>query len=405
MLQFISYKERCTGCGACYSICPKHCISMKMDAEGFLYPEGSDECIHCNLCEQVCPIHQQRILAKDNLQIAYAGLSKRYDVWKRSSSGGAFSEICTAWGDEETYVYGAAWEGLEVKHVGIKNVKSISPICKSKYISSEIGESFIKAKQQLESGHRVIFSGTPCQIAGLKKYLNKEYDNLLLIDLICHGVGSPKVFKACINVMEREFGKEIKGYEFRCKRKKYERDHLNAISTVESDEPFYVVNDNYMQLFLRQDCLRPSCGTNCIYRTDARQGDITLADFKGLEQVFPELLGNKKNYSTIIFNTEKARSFLKNLMERMELLPCELDDIKKYNPLFYRSTPSSPNREAFFYDFVESPDDAVQKWTIATQIYKRTFLRIVYDNLPVFLRRNSLRIIFFVKDYKSKNER
>ena len=193
MLTFNPNKSNCTGCAACYSVCPTHCISMDADEEGFLYPNASDACVHCGLCETVCPA----ILPKANnnyVQKAVAAVSKDYEIWKRSSSGGAFSEICRQWADDDTLIVGAAWDGLKVHHIGVYGFENIAPLCKSKYISSAIEDSFIEIRNELRGGRKTIFCGCPCQVAGLKAFLGKDYNNLLTIDLICHGQGSPIVF-------------------------------------------------------------------------------------------------------------------------------------------------------------------------------------------------------------------
>ena len=142
-----------------------------------------------------------------------------------------------------------------------------------------------------------------------------------------------------------------------------------------------------MQLFIRQDCLRSSCGENCLWRDENRQGDITIGDFKGLYNIFPELVGTKRNYSTIIFNTEKGKSILSSIRKNMQLLPCDIDNIKVYNPLFYRHTYFSKNRDAFFAEFVKNPQKAIQESTTPSKLYRRSLKGRVFDFLPCSIRR------------------
>ena len=263
MLSFNIEKKNCSGCSACYSVCPKRCITMVRDEEGFVYPEltSPNTCIDCKLCEKVCPINKS--FSVEIEQKAYAAVSHNYSIWHRSASGGAFSEICRAWGDEKTLVVGAAWQGFYVHHVGIVGIDNIKPLCNSKYVSSHIEDTFREIREYLKNG-KVIFCGTPCQVSGLRTFLRKDYLNLLTIDLICHGVGSPTVFEACTKVISKQSGKKLKAYSFRAKRKVHESDYLTLLKFISGTE--YVFQDPYIQLFLKQTCLRPSCGENCKHR-------------------------------------------------------------------------------------------------------------------------------------------
>lgn len=382
MLSFIE-KNRCTGCTACLSICPANCISMERDREGFLYPVASDKCIDCGMCERVCPAVRRETGTKTK-GIAYAAVSKDKRIWKRSASGGAFSEICRAWGDEDTLFAGAAWDGLYVRHICVKGFNNIAPLCKSKYVAGDMGDTFTQIKEHLTHGGKAVFCGTPCQVAGLRLILGKTYDNLLLIDLICHGVGSPDVFKSCMKAIGDQFGGEVKAYEFRAKRSAYETDYLAKVEFADGQEK-YLVKDQYIQLFLNQNCLRPSCGENCIYRNENRPGDITIADFKGLTDVFPELAGTKRNYSSVIFNNEQGLKVYSSLEKNMRLLECSIDDIKKYNPLFCKQTRSSNERDDFFKEYISS-EAAVDRWTTKATTFKTGWKRNVYNILPARAR-------------------
>jgi coenzyme F420-reducing hydrogenase beta subunit len=391
MLYFTKNKSDCTGCSCCVSSCPINCISMIQDEEGFLYPVASDKCIKCGKCENICPVNNFTKGTKTTfIQTAYCAISKNKSLWKQSTSGGAFSEICKAFGNSDTIVCGAAWDGYNVHHICVDGVDKISPLCKSKYIASSLDNTFFEIKQYLERGKKAIFCGTPCQVAGLKNYIGKDCDNLLLIDLICHGVGSPYVFKACLEEMENQFNCSIEMYEFRAKRKFYETDYLSRINTDKGVEK-YLLNDQYNQLFLKQNCLRPSCGEHCRYRNEQRQGDITIADFKNLTEVFPDLIGTKWNYSSIVVNTAKGNKIMEKLKETMEVRECKIDYIKKHNPLFYRQTWFSKDRDRFFKEFISSPNEAIRKWTSPAIISKISFKRRIYDMLPVFMRRIILK--------------
>ncbi len=391
MLYFMKEKMQCTGCSACYNLCPTKCITMEKDEEGFLYPIASDRCVHCGKCETVCSAVNKKNDGGNTLPEAYCALTKDNKVWKQSASGGAFTEICKAWNIGDSVFCGATWNGLNIEHKCVQGIDNIGLLRRSKYVASDIKNVFREVKDYLMAGKRVVFCGTPCQVAGLKLFLGKEQENLLLIDLICHGVGSPKVFQVCVNTISNQFGWQVCSYEFRAKRNAYQTDHLQKIKN-KNGKVIYIENDPYMQLFLSQQCLRPSCGKNCRFRSAQRQGDITIADFKGLTNVFPDLNGSRKNYSSIIFNTPKGKSVIPQLSQSMKMRKCDIDDIKKYNPLFYRHTWSSEKRDLFFQEFVASPEQTVEKWCKPARISKESLPRIIWRYLPSKLRKGILKL-------------
>lgn len=385
MLSFTTNKTECTGCSACLAGCPVNCITMQNDEEGFWYPHASNACIKCGKCEKICPVLKPDKTANNDTQSAYACLSKDDKIWRRSASGGAFSEICLAWGDDKTIVVGAAYDGFKVHHVCVEGVENIEPLCKSKYVASNPENTFREIRDYLNQGRKVIFCGVPCQVAGLKSFLLKNYDNLLTIDLICHGVGSPIVFDSAIHALEMQFGGPISSYEFRAKRKHHEEDYLTSITI--SNKKKYVVKDQYYQLFMQQNCLRPSCGGNCKFRNHNRQGDLTIADFKGLKNVFPQLRGTKRNYSTLVSNNVKGGAVVSLLKHRMIVLDCSIDNIIKYNPLFNGHTWSSKDRDKFFEDFCKDSNAAIKRWTCAAKVYKPSIKFIIYQMLPTSIRK------------------
>ena len=191
----IKEKNNCCGCSACVQICPKQCISMAADNEGFLYPQvNSAICIDCGLCEKVCPVINQS--APREPLVVYAAKNNNEDIRLKSSSGGIFTLLAEKVIEEGGVVFGAKFDAdWNVVHDYTETIEGLAAFRGSKYVQSIIGDNFKTAKQFLNNGRKVLFSGTPCQIAGLKKYLRKEYDNLLTVDVVCHGVPSPMVWR------------------------------------------------------------------------------------------------------------------------------------------------------------------------------------------------------------------
>jgi coenzyme F420-reducing hydrogenase beta subunit len=347
-------KKDCTGCAACKNVCPQGCISFQYDMEGFLYPAIIEGCKNCGLCDQVCPIINEKTQGKiDFEQFVVAAVSNDAKTREASSSGGAFTEICNAFGDENTVVFGARFDKLKVVHDFVIGTENIGAFRKSKYVQSEIGDTFSDAKKFLEKGNKVVFSGTPCQIAGLRSYLGKNYENLLCIDFICHGVGSPGFFETCLNYLERKFKSKIIRFSFRNQIVRFgNRQDFVCRYDFENDKLVFENNDTYQRFFLSQLCLRPSCGENCKFRHSERLGDITLGDFKGKFSIFPRMI-DSRNYSTIVVNTQKGNQVFQELNNKMKLIPFEFSQLEKFNPLFFKTTKQNSKRDVFFQSYAK----------------------------------------------------
>lgn len=384
MLEFNKRKENCTGCSACFSICPKHSISMEMDKEGFLYPTLIGQCINCGLCKDVCPAIHKNNKTQEFKRIAFAATTKNDLIWQRSASGGGFSAICQSWGDNKTIVYGAAWNELHVQHQEVIGVDKITPLCKSKYISSDLTNSFYSVKKHLGEGNKVIFCGTPCQISGLCSFLQKPYNNLLLIDFICHGVGSPLVFQTSLDVMGEQSHKRIVKYEFRHKAQRYEEDYISLV-TFDDGTTLRLDSDQYMQLFLSRASHRPCCGDNCIYRTDNRRSDITIADARGMKTYIKIEFDGTRNYTHIIANSQKGMNALSNIDKYMYTYPCEIEDVIRYNPLLVRNVPHKNTRDDFFLKFVSNPKQAIRDYTSPYKVHKINMKRFIKLYAPKWL--------------------
>lgn len=399
MIDFLN-NEKCMGCSACVNICPTQCISLIKNSEGFLYPQVTGKCISCGKCEKICPIINKRVEKNSYKQKAYALCTKSKQIWKESSSGGAYSAICKAVDDDgKTLFVGTAWDNLSVVQKGFVGYKKIKPFKKSKYISSDPKDSYSIIKDYLDKGGKVVYCSTPCYVAGLKSFLGKEYSNLISIDLICHGVGSPTVFELCLQEIENAYGKKIKNFEFRAKRRVYETDYLTKI-TFQDGNYKYLINDVYTQLFLKQICLRKSCGKNCAFRNSNRQGDLTIADFKNLTGVFENLIGDKQNFSTLVVNNEKGDKIVQKIKNKVKIYEIGLEVIKQNNPLFFRHTWFSNERDEFFVDVEKNIIKAKENMLPMTEL-KRKYSSKLFSLLPVFIRR---KILLKRKNINGKNK-
>lgn len=357
----IKEKRECMGCYGCFNICPQDCISMESDIEGFWYPEVDyDKCIKCGLCVEVCPIiHKTKV---DNIPKAYACNNKDEAVRLKSSSGGVFTLVAEQVLDSGGVVFGVGFNrNFEVVHSYIDKKEEIDCFRGSKYVQSKIGHAYDQVENFLEQGRKVLFTGTPCQISGLKSYLGKEYDNLFCMDNICHGVPSPKVWEKYVSYRKDEAGSSVQRIAFRLKNEGWK---LFSVSFLFSNDTEYIKNqkkDLYMRAFLKDICLRPSC-YDCKFKTLNRESDITLADFWGIQNVLPEM-DDDKGTSLIFINSQEGQTMLDNIKSELEYKEVDINKAVSYNSAAIKSVNMNPNRNVFFQelDYLEF-DKLVKKY-------------------------------------------
>ena len=344
----ISKKSKCSGCHACANACPKSCIKMINDREGFWYPEvDKDKCIKCGFCEKVCPIFNKKEI--NNTPIAYAAYNKDEKIRMESSSGGLFTILAEKIIANNGVVFGACFnEKFEVIHDYVEKTEDVYKFRGSKYVQSKIGNTYKQSKQFLEKGRIVLFSGTPCQIGGLKSYLRKEYNNLYCQDIICHGVPSPKVWRKYVAYREKCAGVPARRIAFRRKYEGWKRYSVSFLFNNDTEYHQTLDKDLMMIAFLRNACLRPLC-YDCSFKTINRQSDITLADFWGIQNVMPEM-DDDKGTSLLVLNSDKGKELFDSIKEQIEFKVADLNEAIKYNPSMISSVTHNQKRQGFFND-------------------------------------------------------
>lgn len=312
-------KNNCTGCRMCEKICPVNAIKMIENKEGFIEPKVDEEvCISCGLCARRCP-QINSIENNDRLDKieVYAAKNVNVEEQKESSSGGIFSVLANYVLDKNGTVYGCAFnDDLVAEHIRIDNKKELYKLRGSKYVQSNTRNTFVEVKEDLLNDKYVLYSGTPCQIAGLKSYLGKEYERLILIDILCHGVPSPYIFEKYKFWLEKKYNSKIYNYSFRNKEKLYWG--LGYGIKLKLKDKFKYINgdeDKYMYSFSKGITLREVC-YNCKYCNKNRIGDITIGDFWGIEKIYPRLY-DKYGVSLVIINSLKGKMIFKELCSNL----------------------------------------------------------------------------------------
>lgn len=343
-------KKDCCGCAACANICSHKCITMREDAEGFLFPcVDSLNCVQCGLCDRVCPIQH---VPQNNMVIkVFAGKNKNEIERFRSSSGGIFGLLARNYIENGGVVVGCKLdEGMQAIHAVVENLQDLDSLFSSKYVQSSTQGIFIKVKQLLEKGEKVLFSGTPCQVAALRNFLGGEKKNLATIDILCHGVPSPKILREYIQRLEKRYDSRMISLSFRCKQKSWKRLYINAVFKNGRRHHLYSGYDSYMQLFL-SDCLQRESCFHCPYNTLYRPGDISLGDFWGIGKKYPDFDDNR-GVSMILTNNEKGEKLWNSINERVEYFETDIDTAVYGNKVLVQHLPSDVARNEFYRDYV-----------------------------------------------------
>ena len=357
-------KENCTGCGACANACLAGAVSMVQDERGFYIPEiDFEKCTGCGLCKKACPIGRKKELECSDFAVkAYAAYAKDQLVRRQSSSGGMFTILARDVLARSGIVYGAAFdENFKVVHIGVRSEDGLEKLRGSKYVQSFIsGTLYREIKDELNKGTAVLFSGTPCQVAGLRFYLQKEYENLLTVDLVCHGVPSPKVWAGYLSFLERKYGK-IRNYLFRDKDKSWKMFN-SKVETENKTVIKYMDQDFFLFLFLfhTQPMLRESC-YRCAFADRGRISDITIGDFWGC-QPSEKLVDDDKGISCVLCNTVKGNAIFNSLLPEVNFELRSLAEVEKGNSVLLHPAKGVESSRSEFWDvFLKSGIDGVYK--------------------------------------------
>ncbi len=360
---YIKKKSECCGCYACTNICPKQCIEMKIDNEGFWYPEvDKDRCIDCSLCEKVCP--ELATPKKEEFKtIAYACKNKEENVRLSSSSGGVFTSLCEYVINNKGVVFGVAFnENFEVEHMEANTIEEYKKFRGAKYVQSKIGETYKKAKKYLDEGRIVLFSGTQCQKKGLNFFLRKKYYNLIAVDIVCHGVPSPLVFDLYKEKLKKEYNSQISSISFRDKSSGWKTYKYRIAFKNGKVEEKLSYNNIYSKGFLKDLYLRPSC-YSCEAKNFNNNSDITLGDYWGVQNKHSEF-DDDKGISLILINSEKGQDTFNKISDNIEIIRTDLDYAISHNPCIVRPVKYNSKREEFFKELNnDNLDKLIEKYT------------------------------------------
>lgn len=350
-MELVKTKEECCGCRTCEQVCPKGAIQMKADACGFLYPEIDKEaCIDCGLCLKKCAFQNGYKKRKEYEPFyGYGARQKEYEEYMKSRSGGAFAVLSDQILEQGGYVYGAGYDDEKkffyVRHKRAATREERDEFRGSKYVQSDLGDVFPQIKKDLEEGKMILFSGTGCQVGALYAYLPKEYENLYTIDIVCHGVPSPKVWEDFLHMREKEMRGKVEHVKFRDKGKFGWKAHYETIKI----NGTYYSSRIYSKLFAK-GMARPSC-YQCIYANKDRVGDITIADFWGHEKAIPGRWDDDRGISLVLVNNAKGKNLWGGVEGNIEYVDCTGYPFRHTN--MKRPTAKPEHYEEFWEDYTK----------------------------------------------------
>ena len=387
----IDDKSKCCGCTACKNICPQNAIEMKEDEEGFLYPNvNKDKCVNCGLCKNVCPILNKNNNSKE--QHAFIFQNKDEQIRRESTSGGAFSAIAEEIINRNGIVFGAIFDDqFNVVHKGVETKEELWKFRNSKYVQSDLKNTFLETKINLEKNRWVCFSGTSCQIEGLKNFLGKDYEKLILVDVVCRAVPSPLIWRKYLKLRKTKID-NIKKIYFRDKIYGYKYSNLTIYNSNDLKKPIYkngVESDPYLRAFFSNICDRPSCYT-CKFKKKNRESDITLWDCFDVEK-YNKNFDDDKGTTRILTNSEKGYNFIKKLKSKNNIQEIGVEEATKGFLAMFQSVKYNNNREKFLNDAKEMED---------CELFEKYFKDSLRIKLERFLRKKLVKTKIYKKILK-----
>lgn len=379
MISLATYTD-CTGCSACYAACVKGAISMAPDAEGFLHPIiDSSKCVNCGLCAKSCPV-LVRPAPRKPLSV-FAAKANDDDLRLRSSSGGVFSLLARAVIAEGGIVFGAGFNHNDwrIIHKSAENEGELEDLRGSKYVQSDMGETYKRVRAELTKNRKVLFSGTPCQVSGLKLFLGKEYDNLLLVDVICHAAPSPlawqKYLKKRLSAVNESSLSSIKRISFRRKNCGWKKYSLSLRFVNDNEYIKDLTQDTFLRGFLSELYNRPSCH-NCRCRELKSGSDLTIADYWRVHETMPEM-DDDKGVSLILITTKQGESYWKSIESNLKINISDYEDAVRVNPALVKSPMVHKDRMRFFQKlYRDGGFDAIINKLLALSLWRRLMLLI-----------------------------
>ena len=400
------HKKDCCACGVCALVCPHGAITMRADEDGFVYPYVNEEkCISCGLCEKMCAFQNKR---ETNEPIKVYALARKDAIsLKKSASGGAFAGLAEQWIEQGGVVFGASLRKCNGKlvpcHVSAQKKEDLFPLLGSKYVQSDLGQTFLETKELLEHGRKVLFSGTPCQIAALKNWLRKDYSELLTIDLVCHGVPNAVMFQDYLEIEGKKVGHIAEDFRFRDKEMGW---GLNAKLIYSNNSEQHSVcipshNSSFYELFLRGEIYRENC-YSCPYANSHRPGDMTIGDYWGIEKQHPEYLKPEgtldceEGVSLLIINTKKGAEAFEKFGSVFKYYPSIFEKAAKYNEQLNNPSQAGSNRSKILMLYRDKGYEAVDRWFINSEKkekIKEGILYHIHNDIPEPVRNIVKKIV------------
>lgn len=344
--------SRCCGCEACVQKCPRNCIEMKADREGFFYPTvDTSECIECGLCNKVCPMQTKSHQDYNAMPKAYAAFVRDDEIRRKSSSGGLFTALASQVIKRNGCVFGAVMskDCKNVFHTEAQSLSELAAMRGSKYVQSRILDTYKCVEKELKNHRWVLFSGTPCQVEGLRGYLGKEYRNLICVDFICHGVPSPKLWGKYVAYREECAGAPAQRTFFR--HKKYGWKTYSVLFEFSNNTEYERIlsKDVFGQMFFQNICLRPTC-YQCDFKNLHHKSDITLADFWGCWNTCPEM-DDDKGLSLVLVHSDKGAELMEQVSEQLVIKQVDESWLNGNKAMIMSS--AKPKNRDYFYDKID----------------------------------------------------